>query len=156
MPDGQKFCRDCGGEAAAPRAKAAASSSSSSSSAELELEPAKEWKAGDCWPAAAGVELAIAWLNPEDEDGLESEEIQRINERAAAVANKHFRSSGRWKEEIALAVTVAGCLFPAAYAGLISGPRKKRAAERERIKLLEKRAAASEGLRSVPPANVQP
>ena len=105
---------------------------------------------------SSAVEMMIMRLNPDAEDPLSDAQRKRINERAAVVANKHFIVGGKWKEEIALGMAIAGAIFPAAYIGLVEIPREKRRAERERIKGLEKAAAAAEaqrmaavGLRSV-------
>lgn len=119
-PD-QQFCAECGGTAPS-------SSSSSGPSAELERALAPAWTPDDCFMVGAGVDLVLVhW----DAPILEDDDRDRINTRAAAVANKHLRIGSRWKEEIMLGMAIAGALFPAAYHHYVIGPEaRRRAAER--------------------------
>jgi len=151
MREGQARCSQCGEPArsATPPPTAAATEATPP-------PPAQRWDADDMFIVSSAVEMMIMRLNPDAEDPLSDAQRKRINERAAVVANKHFIVGGKWKEEIALGMAIAGAIFPAAYIGLVEIPREKRRAERERIKGLEKAAAAAEaqrmaavGLRSV-------
>jgi hypothetical protein len=69
-----------------------------------------------------------------DSDELEAKPRARMNERAAVVANKHFRIGGRWKDEIALGMSIVGALWPAAYHYYVLMPKEqRRAREKEKI-----------------------
>lgn len=152
------FCKECGTPATS---KAAAAPSAPTVTTTLAIAPApappaERWEADDMFVVTSCVEFVIARLAGEkaDECELSDKTKERIGERAAVVANKHFVIGGKWKEEIALGMAIAGAIFPAAYIGLVELPREKRRAERERIKQLEAVAAAAQTrrdtLRSVP------
>lgn len=120
----QTFCSSCG--AAAPALVAKRSPGDlvpSPAPPAMPVEAAAEWEPDDLFWVGWGVDAALVAM---DGDLLQDKDRDRINKRAAAVANKRFRIGGRWKEEISLGMAIAGALFPAAYTYFVIVPRDKR------------------------------
>lgn len=153
MRDGMAFCKECGTPAAAKPAAAPVAADAppvvALTPSQSPPPPVERWEGEDMFIVSSCVELVIARLAGEKADECEMSDKQkdRINDRAAVVANKHFIIGGKWKEEIALGMAIAGAIFPAAYIGFVEIPREKRRAERERIKALEAEAAAARSRR---------
>ena len=159
MKEHQRFCNECG-DAAAQRDTAPEQHDGAALAPVSEPAPAPQWNADDMAMVAYGVEVLAVALTPDSDDddgGLSESQRENINKRAAAVANKHFRGGGRWKEEIGLAAAIGGALFPALYQRFVSVPREERRKERERVKELERLTAMRDAqLRAVPPAATKP
>jgi hypothetical protein len=137
LRDEQRFCPACGDaapviEAASTAAGTAGATAAGSVGLPSPLPLAPEWETDDLWFVAATVDIALVKL---DGEALEEAPRNRINKRAAAVANKHFRVGGRWKEEIQLGMAIAGAIFPAAYLYWVVTPRERREAAEARRKI---------------------
>jgi hypothetical protein len=155
--DGARHCPHCGAglrrvcsKCDAPIAKADAYCAecgtvapSSAPPPAVALEPAPppplppEWKGDDLFFVGWGVDAALVHM---DGDRLDDEDRDRINSRAADVANKHFRVGGRWKEEIKLGMAIAGALLPTAYAYYVIAPDARKRAERAQQRAEQERA----------------
>jgi len=120
LRDDQQFCAACGKPAPAPLEL----DGEGARVVPLRAVPPEElWDADDLFWVSAAVD---GWLIHLDAEILDDADRAKINGRAAAVANKHVRIGGKWKEEIRLGMAIAGAVFPALYIHYVIAPREAR------------------------------
>ena len=134
----QSFCAACGDAAPTEQQLTPAAALVAAPPAEL----GAGWEPSDMFIVSGGVNmLLVHW----DAEPLDDKDENRINGKACAVANKHFRYGGKWKEEIGLGMALAGALWPAAYHYYFIAPMERRAEAEKKARELERT-----NLRSVP------